>query len=75
MAPDQHETLLLVVGAGLFAVLAAFFATFAYGPLSFPRGSREATLSKALLVFLATGFIFVTFGVVRRLLGWVAGAA
>lgn len=74
MVADKHETLFLVAGSGLFAALATFFATFVYGPLSFARGSREASLSKALLVFIAVGLLVVLSGLVRRLLGWIAAA-
>jgi RsiW-degrading membrane proteinase PrsW (M82 family) len=69
MVPDQHQTLFLAAGTGLFAALGAFFATLAYGPLSFPRGSREALLSKALLAFIAVGLLVVVSGLARRLLG------
>ena len=69
MVADQHQTLFLVAGTVLFAALAAFFATLAYGPLSFPRSSREALLSKALLMLLVIGFLVVLSGLVRKLLG------
>ncbi|GAB2524597.1 hypothetical protein [Lysobacter humi (ex Lee et al. 2017)] len=75
MAPEQHEVLLLLAGAGFVAALVAFFATLAYGPLAFPRGSREASLAKALLLVLSLGLAFVLSGLARKLLGWVAAAA
>ena len=75
MVPDQHETLLLVAGAGFIGALAAFFGTLAFGPLAFPRGSWEAVLSKLLLAVLAVGLLVVASGLARKLLVWVAGAA
>ena len=75
MAPEQHETLLLLAGAGFIGAFVAFFATLAYGPLAFPRGSLEAMLAKALLVVLSLGLAVVMSGLARKLLGWVAAAA
>lgn len=67
--------LFLAGGTAFFAALAVFFATLVYGPLSFPRGSREALLSKLLLAFLAVGLLVVGGGLVRRSASWIAGAA
>ncbi|TCZ80378.1 hypothetical protein EYQ95_24755 [Lysobacter sp. N42] len=69
MAPDQHGTLLLIGGAGFIAALVVFFATLAYGPLAFPRGSREAMLAKALLVLLSLGLAVTISGLARKLFG------
>jgi len=75
MAPEQHESLLLIAGAGFIAALVVFFATLAYGPLASPRGSREAVLAKALLAVLSLGLAVAISGLARKLFGWVAAAA
>ncbi len=68
MASDRYEVLFLAGGSAFVAALTALFATFVYGPLSFPRGSSEALLSKLLLVLFAVGLLVVGSGLVRRLL-------
>jgi len=68
MVPERYEMLFLVAGIGLFASPAAFFASLVYGPLSFPRGSLEAFLSKGLLAFLALGLAVNVIGLAQKLL-------
>ena len=76
MAADRYMMLFQVAGTSLFAALTAFAATFVYGPLSFPRGSKnEAMMSRGLLAILALGLIVVGSGLARSLLASVAGAA
>jgi len=75
MAADRYMMLFQVAGTSLFAALTAFAATFVYGPLSFPRGSNEAMMSRGLLAILALGLIVVGSGLARSLLASVAGAA
>src|SRR5690606_29420411 len=75
MVIDRYEMHLLVVGTTLFAGLTAFCATFVYGPLSYPRASSEATLARALLVFLGIGLAIVGSAVARQVLAEIAGAA
>ena len=75
MAPDRYETIILTAGTALFAGLATFFATFVFGAISYPRGSGEARLSLAVLVFLLAGLAVVGGSALRSLLVGFAGAA
>ena len=68
MGYDRYEMLMLTAGTTLFAGLATFIATLVFGPLAYPRASREGMLSWALLIFSGTGLIVVGTAAVRRML-------
>ncbi len=68
MGYDRYEMLMLTAGTALFAGVSTFFATFVFGPLSYPRASSEAILSWALLVFSGSGLSVVGTAAVRKMI-------
>ena len=73
--PGQYELLILSAGCGLIVGFAAFFSTFVFGPLAYPRATLEGLLARFVFAFLAIGLAVVGGSAVRSFWLGAAGAA